>query len=80
MSSSTLSLEDGKPHISTVENNAEFKKKNNDPFLVYAKDKEFGDSTSVDEEVLFDQPAANKLELWSYYLYYNGVCVLIAIF
>lgn len=74
MSSSTLTLEDKKPHISTTENVAESKKKNNDPFKVYRKDAEFGDNTSIDEEVLFDQPAATKWELWSYYLYYNGVC------
>lgn len=72
MSSSTLSLEDKKPQISTTENVAESKKKNNDPFKVYPKDAEFGDNTSIDEEVLFDQPAATKWELWSYYLYYNG--------
>lgn len=24
-------------------------------------------------DTLFDQPPATKIELWSYYLYYNGV-------
>jgi hypothetical protein len=70
MSSTTVSLDDG---MSAKNMNDEKKRnvKKLDFFDVVYKDG--GDDTSIDEEVLFDQPPATRLELWSYYLYYNGV-------
>lgn len=42
-------------------------KSNNDPFRHI-------ESISVNDiDLLFDQPPATRAELWSYYLYYNGV-------
>jgi hypothetical protein len=53
--------------LSTAKEEKKQQKENNDPFKSLALD------DIVVDDTLFDQPPATRLELWSYYLYYNGV-------
>lgn len=48
-------------------------KSTNDPFDPIKVDREHIDYVCNNDDDLFDQPPATKMELWSYYLYYNGV-------
>lgn len=73
MSSTTMSLNDSISAKHQLSNNDEKNNKNKKLDFFNVVHKEIGDSTSIDEEVIFDQPPATRLELWSYYLYYNGV-------